>query len=199
MLNKQGAKMQKILLTLVIAMIAITPVSAQTATKALVDPGMTPDNFFYFIDGWGESIDLLFTFNKESKVEKELLIAEEKLAEARAMAEKDNEKALEKAQAKYEKIMERTTKRAKEMAKGKENALMKIEEAIMRHQTKMNEVLSKVPDQAKESIQKAIENSNKGYQQARESVSKETPSANANAGIGLEAPITNKEQAGKQN
>lgn len=191
--------MQKILLTLVIAMIAITPVSAQTATKALVDPGMTPDNFFYFIDGWGESIDLLFTFNKESKVEKELLIAEEKLAEARAMAEKDNEKALEKAQAKYEKIMERTTKRAKEMAKGKENALMKIEEAIMRHQTKMNEVLSKVPDQAKESIQKAIENSNKGYQQARESVSKETPSANANAGIGLEAPITNKEQAGKQN
>lgn len=191
--------MQKILLTLVIAMIAITPVSAQTATEALVDPGMTPDNFFYFIDGWGESIDLLFTFNKESKVEKELLIAEEKLAEARAMAEKDNEKALEKAQAKYEKIMERTTKRAKEMAKGKENALMKIEEAIMRHQTKMNEVLSKVPDQAKESIQKAIENSNKGYQQARESVSKETPSANANAGIGLEAPITNKEQAGKQN
>lgn len=199
MLNKQGIKMQKILLTLVIAMIAITPVNAQTATKALVDPGMTPDNFFYFIDGWGESIDVLFTFNKESKVEKELLIAEEKLAEARAMAEKGNEKALEKAQAKYEKIMERTTKRAKEMAKGKENALMKIEEAIMRHQTKMNEVLSKVPDQAKESIQKAIENSDKGYQQARESISKETPSANANAGIGLEAPITNKEQAGKQN
>ena len=189
--------MQKILLTLLIALAVITPVSAQTTTDELVDPGITPDNLFYFLDGWGENINLLLTFNKEAKIEKELLIAEEKLAEARLMAEESNEKASEKAKDKYEKIMERTTKRVESLSEGKENAFMKIEEAIVRHRTKMAEVLNKVPEQAKPSIEKAIENSERGYQQAKESISKEKPSANrVNE---QNASVTNQEQAGKQN
>lgn len=50
------------------------------------DPGITPDSPFYFADGWGEQLGLMFAFKAETKTKKALQYAEEKLAEAEAMA-----------------------------------------------------------------------------------------------------------------
>lgn len=67
-----------------------------------ISAGTTPDSAFYFLDTFGEKISLAFTFNKEAKAEKALKIAEEKLSEAEAMADKDKMEHAEKAQTRYE-------------------------------------------------------------------------------------------------
>jgi hypothetical protein len=65
-------------------------------------PGLTPDSPFYFMDRWMQQINLAFTFNQEAKVQKSLLYAEERLAELKAMAEKNDTKAAEEAANQYQ-------------------------------------------------------------------------------------------------
>ncbi len=75
--------------------------AAETASDTLPDPGITPDSPFYFMDKWGKQISLAFTFNTESKVRKALQYAEERLAEAEAMAAQNKVRAMEKAANEY--------------------------------------------------------------------------------------------------
>ena len=58
---------------------------AQETETTLPDPGITPDSPFYFIDQWGKSISLAFTFNAQEKAEKALRYADERMAEIDAM------------------------------------------------------------------------------------------------------------------
>ncbi|MDI6903845.1 MAG: DUF5667 domain-containing protein [Methanocellales archaeon] len=71
----------------------------------LPNPGLTPDSPFYFLDTLGEKIVMFFTFGAEKKAERAFKIAEEKLAEVTAMAQKGKAEALEKASKKYEEYL----------------------------------------------------------------------------------------------
>jgi hypothetical protein len=77
--------------------------------------------------------------------------------------------------------MEKAEK-AKADGKDTDAVLQKIADATTKHQAVLAEVLSKVPEQAKEAIQKAIENSQKGHDSALEAVggTKETGAQNDN-------------------
>ena len=63
---------------------------------ATVDPGLTSDNFFYFIDKFFENVSLLLTFDDKEKVQKYTEYASEKIAEAEKLfSAGDEEKAVE--------------------------------------------------------------------------------------------------------
>ncbi len=113
------------ILSLVIALVMVFAIPtggfAAEATEAetLPEAGMAPDSSFYFMERWGERISLAFTFNAESKVQKSLRYAEERLAEAEAMAEQNKVRAMERAANEYQNCLEIATwNMEKAMAKG---------------------------------------------------------------------------------
>lgn len=141
-----------------------------------VDPGLSPDSPFYFLDTIGEKISLFFTFKAERKAEKALRFAEEKFAEAKAMAERNSAKALEKADERYQHFLELANRRAEEVReKGKdvEELAAKITENALRHREVLKKVLEKVPEEARSGIERAIEVSERGFDSAIQSVSGE--------------------------
>jgi hypothetical protein len=73
--------------------------------EELPDPGITPDSPFYFLDRWGKNISLFFTFGAEAKAKKALRYAEERLAEAQAMAAKNKIREMTRAANDYEGYM----------------------------------------------------------------------------------------------
>jgi hypothetical protein len=98
-------------LVLALAMIFTLPVSVSASdVDTLPEAGMTPDSPFYFMERWGEQISLAFTFNTEAKVEKALRYAEERLAEAEAVAAQNKVRAMERAYKEYCNCLEVATR-----------------------------------------------------------------------------------------
>lgn len=139
----------------------------------LPSPGLTPDSPFYFFDTLGEKIAMFFTFGAEKKAEKALKFAEEKLAEVKVMVEKNRTKAVEKATQKYQDFLNVANikiQEAKEKGKDVEELVILITEKILKHQEVLVDVFEKVPEEAKTAIQKAIEISTKGSEEAVQAV-----------------------------
>lgn len=158
----------KTLLALVLAVMLISPISASAATSAGVKPG----SFWYGFDIAFEKINLFFTFNPEKKVQKALEYADERLAEAEAVAENDNTDAVKTAITNYENNIAFAAEKSKDVSeKEKAEALLTlIADNTSKHQEILAEVLNKVPDEAKETITKAIEASRKGQEEAMKQV-----------------------------
>lgn len=140
------------------------PTSALAATK----PGVKPGSFFYFFDTAFERVNLFFTFSPEKKAKKALVYADERLTEAEALAEGKNTNAIKTAVANYESNIALAAEESKQI-KDKEKAeglFASIADNTSKHQEILSDVLSKVPDDAKEAITKAIEASRKGQEEA---------------------------------
>ena len=135
----------------------------------LPSPVLTPDSNFYFLKSWKESIQTFFTFGAENKAKQFLHLAEARLAEYRKMVEKGKMEIAEKTIQKYEKQLNRAlekTEEAKEKGKNVTALKEEISEKILRHQEVLLEVLEKVPVEARKGIKNAIENSQKGVENA---------------------------------
>jgi len=91
------------LLTLLIA----SPVSAQRQVEKLPSPGITPDSFWYFGEILKERLTLIFTFDKSEKLNKYLVFADERLAEAREMTERKRARETLAALDEYISLMKR--------------------------------------------------------------------------------------------
>lgn len=92
-------------------MLFIIPTSVFAAEgESLPDPGTTPDSPFYFMDKWGKQISLMFTFSAQSKVEKALRYADERMAEIDAMMAKNKIKEATRAASEYQNCLEIATK-----------------------------------------------------------------------------------------
>lgn len=157
--------MKKILISslfiLTFAFLAPAPALAQT------NAGTTPGSFFYFFDTTFENISLFFTFNSEKKAEKALDYAEERLAEIREISSGDNPERIEKATADYENKISLATERAGNLEEEKAAVLLNtISEKTEVHQKTLSDILSEVPEGAKEAIAKAIEVSKRGQEEA---------------------------------
>lgn len=81
------------LLIFTILILLIMPDFVSAAENA----GITPDNFFYFVDILFEKISLIFTFGSENKAIKAMDFADERRLEAEEMAIANKESALQKA------------------------------------------------------------------------------------------------------
>lgn len=152
-----------IMLVLLLAAVFSLPVSASAATSPGVKPGL-----FYFFDITFEKIGLFFTFNPEKKAKKALEYVDERLAEVEAVANENKPEAVATAMANYQKNVSLATAESKEIKDKEkaENLLSTIADNTSRHQEVLAEVYNKVPDEAKKAIEKAIEISINGREEA---------------------------------
>jgi len=153
-----------IALVLISAVVLISPASASAATNAGVKPG----SFWYGFDIAFEKINLFFTLNSEGKARKALGYADERLAEAEAVAESDNTDAVKTAITNYESNIAFAAEKSKDVSeKEKAEALLtSIADNTSKHQEILAEIYNKVPDEAKKAIEKAIEVSAKSHEEA---------------------------------
>jgi len=116
------------------------------ASVELPGSGITPDSPFYFVDRFFD----IFQFSES--------LVDEKASEVALMAREGSEKDLTKAVENYEKAM---TKREKRISKS-EGGAEKIVEQFTKHLEVFANVKEKVPEQAKSTIDRAIERNVRG-------------------------------------
>lgn len=150
--------------------------AGQAQTNDLPEPGMLPDSPFYFLKSFFEGVGTFFTFGDIAKAERFLNLSERRLAEAKALAEKGKPEIAERITGQYQEQLNRALAKAEEArARGldTDEVLAKVSEATLRHQAVLADVYERVPEQAKPAIERAMENSMRGYEEALRAVSGE--------------------------
>src|SRR3989344_7217042 len=156
-----------------LALLLVVAFSLPVSTLAAEESGIKPGSFFYGFVTTFEKINLFFTFSPEKKAEKALKYAEKRLAEAEAVAGDENSEAVKTAISGYEKniaLAAQASKKVKDETKA-ENLFNLIANNTSKHQEVLADVLTKVPEEAKEAITKAIEVSRKGQEEALQKIS----------------------------
>ena len=149
-------------------------VPAQMANISESTAGLTLSSPFYFLETVVETIGTFFTFGDLKKAERYMALATERLAEVEVIAEEGKPELVEKTLERYRNQLEKALSRV-ERAKNKgENTVEvteNISEATQRHIGILEEVLEKVPEQAKSAIEQAMTVSTQGSERASEAVS----------------------------
>jgi tetratricopeptide (TPR) repeat protein len=175
--------LKKIILTLLMTFFVSGAIVYAQAEEELPSPGLTPDNPFYFLKIFIEDIGTFFTFSDIAKAERYTYLAQKRIAEAKAMIDKGKpekvEKALERYQSQLEKALarlERAREEAEEERQERINQVLeRVAQATSKHFAVLDEVLEKVPEQAREAILKAKEVSVTGQKNALRVLIKEKP------------------------
>lgn len=113
----------------------------------LEDAGQVPGDFFYGFDKGFDNLRLFLTFNEERKIERSLRIAEERLAEAKLLAERGDVKRAEQARLQHDKFLEKAQERFLKIEAKDEDGLRKIarlQDRIDSHEEKILSVKAKV-------------------------------------------------------
>ncbi len=167
--------MKKIIASALILGILAPGVCLAVEEHSLHNPSLTPDSAFYFLKGWWEGIRMFFTFRATSKAKLHLDYAEERLAEMNKLAEQNKNDYMNQLQGNYnyhlgkaEEIIDNLEKDGKDVSE----LVQKLAEHTIRHQAVLLRVLEKVPEQAKDAIQKALEKSKQGQEKAAQMVQK---------------------------
>jgi len=176
--------MRKIIILIIILIIIFSTNSVWAKfPNELPGPEVMPDSPFYFLKIWYEKIITFISFGDVKKAERYSKLAERRLYEAEKMAEKGKDKLVQKLLEEYEKNLSKALSRVEEIKKqAEETAKQKIKEKInqvlervsestLKNQEVLLRVYGLVPNEAKTSIEKVIEATKKGYQQATEAVS----------------------------
>jgi len=144
-----------------------------TSIGEVSDPGILPDSPLYFLKTWKRNIQLFFAFTPEKKAELELKFANEDVLVIQKLTEKGKYNIAEKLSEKYQKRIQKATEKleqAKKRGKDVEALTEKLKENHLRQQDVLTRVLDKAPEQAKDGLLNAIENSGKGLENAIEKI-----------------------------
>ncbi|QQG42412.1 MAG: trypsin-like peptidase domain-containing protein [Candidatus Giovannonibacteria bacterium] len=184
-------------LSFVVSFLLLTAVFvAPLSVSAAQSTGIKPGSFLYGFVTTFEKINLFFTFNPEKKAEKALKYAEKRLTEAEAVAGDKNSDAVKTAISGYEAniaLAAEASKKVKDETKA-ESLLNLIANNTSKHQEILADVLSKVPDEAKEAITKALEASKKGQEEALNKIAELNKSEGGGSEMGSnEVNLTKKE------
>lgn len=156
---------------------AATPVWAQEEETVSIgevsDPGILPDSPFYFVKSWGRTVRSFFAFNAQEKAKLALRFANEDVLAIKKLCDKGECQLAEKHCEKFQEQFQRTLQwmeRAREEGKDVEALIEKLKENHLCQQQVLASVLEKVPEEAKEGILNAIENSSFGLENAIERI-----------------------------
>jgi hypothetical protein len=157
--------------TLIVCLLAtslLTAIPAYAQDEELPDPGLTPDSPFYFFDTLGKEIGMFFTFGPEAKARKALEYAEERLAEARAMASANLTRETARAAGDYDSFMAMVAARVEEARRqgASENITERVATATSNHLHILENLSDRVPEGAREAITRARNASMNGQQNA---------------------------------
>jgi hypothetical protein len=132
----------------------------------LPDPGPTPDNAWYRLDGWEEEGRLLLARTSEAKIGLCLAYAREKLAELEAMVKTENVAAAKTAANHYRLYVERAlriTTEEKETA-SKELLADVIANALLEHQYILSVLYEELPASTRAVVPQVIATAHERYQ-----------------------------------
>lgn len=166
-------KSKKIAVVLLILSLLWSGTAFANEKEDLPDPGLTPDNTFYFVKSWTERAQMFFTFSPEGKAVLSIKFADQRLAEAEVMegtGKPEFIKDLLAERDKHLKNAERNINKAE--PQNRKRALEKVAEATSKHTTVLQELLNKVPPQAQDAIRHAIEVSQHGHETALKNLQK---------------------------
>ena len=118
----------------------------------IVESGVEPDSVLHGLDRAAERINLALTFNKVRKAEKALRIAEERLAEAEAMARKGKLDHAERAEKYHDALVEEAADSAEEIESNGDNEtakealkeILKLRNKIESHSEKVSLVKHRI-------------------------------------------------------
>jgi DNA repair exonuclease SbcCD ATPase subunit len=164
-----------------------------------------PDNLFYGLKVALQNLEEKEAATAEEKIAKQLEHAEERIAEAKAMAKKGKEWAVERAMKEYRKKAEEINETAAEVEeKGIENAIQRLK----KHQEVLQNLINEtgMPEQCKDALRRALENSRKAEdalekakvarEKAKEKIPEETPVPEEK--IPEETPVPEEKIPGRQ-
>jgi len=162
--------MKKITLLITLLILAGLTVGVSAQETELPDPGLTPDSPFYFLERVMEEIGSFFTFGDLNKAERHTVLAAERLAEAKAVVEKEKPEFVEKTLARYENQLNKgiaMAEKAMEEDEDTEKAtevLAKVGKTTYIHLEILAEAYEKVSEEDKPVIEQAIKASVKGHE-----------------------------------
>lgn len=119
---------------------------ALPAVASAATPGITPRSMWYRLDLFFERVALAFSFNTETKEQKRLAYAEERLAEAEEVAREKDSAATKTAIDHYETLLKETDINSET-----------TKEAVSKHTETLKKILEIVPEEGKSGVQNAIE------------------------------------------
>ncbi len=173
---------KKYVVCIALILLAFIPVSAaaqnttlEDQNTQLPDTGITPDSWMYGVKKAFENIDMALTFSEEAKAKKHLHYAELRLSEAKAMAEQGKPEYIDDLGKEYQNQLENANKFALSNNSKNGNVTELVANATAKHIQVLERVRQQVPDQAKESIDAARENSMRGNQEALRTMARENP------------------------
>lgn len=126
----------------------------------VAEPTTLPDSNFYFLKNWGRSLRTLVTIDPVKKTELNLKYANERLLEAKKLAEKTKDQTkIEKALVNYEKeklkIQARIDKIKEDPARAEKISMLmdKLADKELKHQRLIDKMQKDMPEELKEKIQ----------------------------------------------
>ena len=149
---------------------------AEAVEEPIYTPRLLPDSPFYFLKRIKERIELFLAQAPEAKAEKYAELATRRIAEAKVMIKRNKNQFVVKLMEKHQEHLDKAEKKieeAREKGKDVERVLAIVAEATSIHQKVLADVYEKVPEQAKEAIEHAMEVSSRGQERALEAISKE--------------------------
>lgn len=164
--------MDKLTVASLLAILAVSTIPV-TAQEGLPNPGITPDNWLYGLDRAIERLQLVFA-STDDKARIRFEQAQERLSEAKVMADKGKHDLAKRMIEDYVEALNESMRFGEEianLAKKREFESL-IARATQIHLDVLSEVYEKVPEQAKEAIQRAMEQSIRGHQKALEVLNK---------------------------
>ena len=130
-------------------------VAGEEVEVSLVNPGIQPDSFFYPFKLFFENIRTTFTFGDLAKAERFSNLAERRIAEAKIMMEKGEEKRAENVLNRYQNLLDNSLERSKKAQEaGKDSSAIqeKLAQMTEKHLLVLDKVVDKVPEMAQKAI-----------------------------------------------
>ncbi len=174
--------MNRTIISILVGLLLFSGVAlAQTAE--LPSAGITPGSPFFFIERLFEDMGTFFTFGDANKARRAIALAEKRLAEAKALTERGDSDNVEWATKLYEEKFSEGKERAERSRDA--DVLATVTEATSRHFAVLEEVIERVPEQAKDSVRHALENSKQGQIAALQALSGVSPDRAVEAGANV--------------
>ena len=141
--------------------------------EPIYTPSILPDSPFYFLKLWKEKLELALAQGAEKRVAKRVEILTRRLAELKAMGEKDPG-SIEKHTLRYQNQLVLLEGDLANLGDEKNDWLREhVGEVTLKHQEVLLGVYENAPEAAKKGLENALENSLKGHFQAVGSLSEE--------------------------
>lgn len=127
--------------------------------RELIEPSILPDSPFYFIELLKEKMIIWFTFGPEKEIEKYWKFAELRMAEYQKMIDNGKTETAQKVLERYGDTVQKILDKVEELKNEQKGILkfsQKAEQILSKHTVVLEKNLDKVPEQARDSLMRAI-------------------------------------------